>query len=931
MPALTSYSPYETLVFFQNVVQYGADISSLQDISSALTQNQLIRDSNDYDASKFSPDALQHLYDRTINAQKEGSSDGVNGDVPVENGNPRKRKLSTSPAPKQNQDAEQLLQELVNTLYASFKDETIKELRQQEQEYERLQGDIGKLEEDVKTEQANAEQPAAAPDQTTNVPQTPLAHAEHRADEVSAQLQASLEAVNNSAKPSPQPPPIQPQVQHQPSLPPLYDRAQQSPVPSHSTPAPRSASGTPHAHHAPPPQLPLPAQHTSPGAFNRTLPPPSPQRGSHGPLPPPPHAYPHHPQGHAQPPMLPPIHSLQRMPSYEGYPPHQRAPSQGHGSPMPQQPQQAYPMYQQYPQPPPHGWHSPVPQQYQQPQYNAPPHHPPQPPTRYPQVHTPNQPPYQPYPHTAPVPYPNQQQWPRPPPQQYHQYPMSAGTTPVPRSGSRTSVVRSASSTPWKSRNTPVQFRARSPSRLDREVSPLSDDGSPPPESPKRTMDRQAENDQNAARKMAPREKSATPAADLSRSQSVVSNVSEALDPPKRKAGRPSKIKAEPPSTPAPMISDTEQQQRSSGRRGRVRTGTITNKPELTRPTTTTKRKREAPSASPAPALQSSSHFQPTSPNIDSDFVIVSKTFGRTSHHLLNEITSHKHAGIFAKPLSERDAPGYKSLVHRPQDLKSIKAAINKGSRAAIIAIEELETKGGDEEDITTVEDSQATPTPTPKPTASSTNAGGERPIGNGFYLIRKNEDLVPPKGIVNSSQLEMELVRMFANAVMFNPLPSSERGFGRSLRLRKRGGELRAYGARKTAADEDNEEASAEEIARGESEPATTSSTAGESDVSGPSADEDGIIADAREMFEDVEYQVAKWKEVEGDRLSYGPIGAGSFSTPMVGPERHASVSASSVVGGHEPEEDDGHERDSTPAPSMVGSMRKRRRVGDH
>jgi len=70
--------------------------------------------------------------------------------------------------------------------------------------------------------------------------------------------------------------------------------------------------------------------------------------------------------------------------------------------------------------------------------------------------------------------------------QPYHQYPASAATTPLARSHSRTAAVRSGSSTPWKNRSTPRPFRARSPSRLDREISPLSDHDSPTTESPKR-------------------------------------------------------------------------------------------------------------------------------------------------------------------------------------------------------------------------------------------------------------------------------------------------------------------------------------------------------------------------------------------------------------------------------------------------------------
>lgn len=403
-----------------------------------------------------------------------------------------------------------------------------------------------------------------------------------------------------------------------------------------------------------------------------------------------------------------------------------------------------------------------------------------------------------------------------------------------------------------------------------------------------------------------------------------MSNTSEAPDPPRRRVGRPSKVKAEPPSTPAPTTSDSEQQQRSSGKKGRSSASTVITKPETSKPTTATKRKRDAPSASPTPRARSSSNLQPPlTPRqkinkSGPDFVIVSKTFGRTSQLLLNDITSHKLAGIFAKPLSERDAPGYKSLVHRPQDLKSIKAAINKGSRAAIAAIEEVESK--DEND-----DDEATPTPTPKMPAApaNTNASSEGPVGNGFYLVRVTDDLVPPKGIVNSSQLEMELVRMFANAVMFNPLPTSERGFGRSLRLRKTGGEVGPYGARGRRGE--NPERNEDEAERGESEPAIIGTTISESEFSaaGSGSDEGGIIADAREMFEDVEKLVARWRELEGESMSGTNM---SHATPAAGVsgERHASLSASSVAA----EEGDG---DGTPSAGIAGSMRKRRRVGDH
>jgi hypothetical protein len=75
--------------------------------------------------------------------------------------------------------------------------------------------------------------------------------------------------------------------------------------------------------------------------------------------------------------------------------------------------------------------------------------------------------------------------------------------------------------------------------------------------------------------------------------------------------------------------------------------------------------------------------------------VSMTMNFARLTGTVMNDVTSHKYAGIFAKPLSEREAPGYKDVTYRPHDLKSIKTAIGRGSRTANAAIDEL--AGGDD------------------------------------------------------------------------------------------------------------------------------------------------------------------------------------------------------------------------------------------
>lgn len=138
-------------------------------------------------------------------------------------------------------------------------------------------------------------------------------------------------------------------------------------------------------------------------------------------------------------------------------------------------------------------------------------------------------------------------------------------------------------------------------------------------------------------------------------------------------------------------------------------------------------------------------------PTHDSHFVLAKQNFPRLSNPVMMDILSHKHASIFSLPVRDRDAEGYSSIIRRPQDLKSIKGAIAAGARAINSITAEL----------------------TPTASHSGTGAGAAaspRDTVSGTMTVPKTEDVVPPKAIVNSSQLEKELMRMFANAVMFNP-----------------------------------------------------------------------------------------------------------------------------------------------------------------
>jgi hypothetical protein len=134
-------------------------------------------------------------------------------------------------------------------------------------------------------------------------------------------------------------------------------------------------------------------------------------------------------------------------------------------------------------------------------------------------------------------------------------------------------------------------------------------------------------------------------------------------------------------------------------------------------------------------------------PPPDRSVVVAVRNFPRLCNTVMQDITSHKHASLFSMPVRDRDAEGYSDMILRPTDLKTIKAAITAGARAVNAAVEAGST-----------------------PAAATSVPTSSRDRDASAIILPWSEDLVPPKGIVNSAQLERELYRMFANAVMFNP-----------------------------------------------------------------------------------------------------------------------------------------------------------------
>jgi hypothetical protein len=141
---------------------------------------------------------------------------------------------------------------------------------------------------------------------------------------------------------------------------------------------------------------------------------------------------------------------------------------------------------------------------------------------------------------------------------------------------------------------------------------------------------------------------------------------------------------------------------------------------------------------------ESSSQLQPPARAAEERTIIAVRNFPRLSNPLMNDITSHRHASIFALPVRDRNAEGYSSMIRRPTDLKTIKAAISSGARAI---------------------NNMVATTDTP---VSAAGAAGSRDTA--VFVLPWSPEMAPPRAVVNSAQLEREVMRMFANAVMFNP-----------------------------------------------------------------------------------------------------------------------------------------------------------------
>ncbi|KAJ5113113.1 hypothetical protein N7456_001647 [Penicillium angulare] len=777
MPPLSAYTPFESLLFFQSLATHDVRPASFASISHLLTNNKLVRENVAFSADRLSPEALEDLYATLLRDgfNREGSQGpaGVSTSDSSSASNPKKRKIS-SPRPDGTSDGvthSVRVSELVSQLYARYRELVTKEIKEDEKKYDLIQEEIKRI---AKEEQK---------------PQTPVVPAPAAPPIVPAKKPEPVKVDVKQEKPRRNHPgPITLPPTPAALVQPTYQPPIKPPVPVQT---PKESQQTPAAQ--------LPAK--PPAAVSQ---PKSPQPPAPAPAPAPPQADSTAAQAPVAPPLAPRAQVAPATPSAAPRPvpahPSQVAPRPPTGAspavvktpgppiasaPLSTPTQSSFQQWQLEPPP-------------QSPYSAAPPH------TTTPQISsTATKQPLPPIPQIPPAQHKPSVSSGLP----STPGPLSSGTqTPVPighprpsqtpsvvipafsdRRGSRPrlSIDTPGSSTPWK--RTPsliIPDSPVSPARpLPEDVSPISERAPSPdamdlefstPREKKTTRRGQAASDNKT-----PTIKTEKPSG--SRRKRAESSAST------RSRGRSAASRG---TSPAQPDSDLRASKRQRGAAA---------SPDEETPKGRSKRKR-GPSES---AEQES--VAPEVPKLFDNprYVMCARGFHRTAAPILNDVTTHKLASIFAKPLGERDAPGYHDLIYRPQDLKSIKSAVHQGSKAVAIATEAVSTPAGDGE------------SPAPGVGASSKNNA---------LMLPKSEELLPPKGIVNSAQLEKEFVRMFANAIMFNPVP--ERDFGPHFPM------ISDRGSRESTQSADG--------------------------------DEGGIIQDSREMFEDVEQAVNRWRAAE-------------------------------------------------------------------
>ncbi|KIW01252.1 uncharacterized protein PV09_07294 [Verruconis gallopava] len=751
----SAFTPLEALLLFQYLSNYGVAPNVFTKISDLLTNDDQIRRSSSYDPARLTPDALRDFYLKLLKDEARSEMSAVdapagsaaagttNGEASQSGSRKRKAPSPSLPTIQEASRDAHLIPQLIRKLYARYREHAIIQIREDERKYERLRKNISEIKSGAWDErlqreiergdwdqllQRKAHRPengtadASLPESVNGAVKQPAVTAQEKA------WKRESDAHLSTTKARPSTPTVSPHPAR-----PLYQQSQPQPPPTSS----RSASQSPMHPTSGPIQQ---AQHAQPQPTLAISPRPPESRASAKP---------------SQSPMLPPPPPAQAGQPYSSYP----YANNGHSQQLPSH----------TPYVPPHGTAaqgqqgSSVAQLQQLGQHPSP--HPPS----HQGVHGGVM--LQPFAVAPQTPTGSRQQS-QMPPAASNARPSAASQSQMPQPSAHSGAVLSpfdiakllatpltlkkpqfgpsapspSKDTQWKSvggragrpprRSSPVRPQSRS-------VSPISERAtSPPPEEDAARRSRRGKPaHDNSAQSRNTRIRRARGASTTSsvpgssvrgrtRSQSVLSHVEDmSMADAASVTGR--RVKPEP-STPmesSDFVHPTIEGTPGGGQT--TRRGAATGNNKRKRGT------REDSDASDVPPAL-------LHPRQDKSVVVANKNFSRLSATIMNDIQSHKHASLFSNPVRDRDAEGYSKIIRRPQDLKSIRAGITAGNRAVNAA---------------TASESFA----------SFTASQPHRDAG-GIVMLPVSEELVPPKGIVNSAQLEKEVMRMFANAVMFNP-----------------------------------------------------------------------------------------------------------------------------------------------------------------
>ncbi|KAF2639385.1 hypothetical protein P280DRAFT_470752 [Massarina eburnea CBS 473.64] len=779
--SLTAYTHLESLLLFQSLHAYGLENSVFSKISSLLKANPHIAADRRFQSGRLSPDALRNFYLHILKEELKSEQHAADGDVPPTNGdvkNSRKRKAPSPPLPtiQESVQHQHLIPKLVNKLYARYRTAITEQIRHEEDQYDRLQRELQGIErgewDDQLREKANGKSAPLPSNDQSNAP--PLQNGQTQPE------RSAKTAGSTSRKKQTQTPATKPSTPHPPLAP--VPSPQQVQLPQAPAPAPEYASqpppnpgsnGSPYPHRSPYPQAqaqiqpqnaqsmgnphppiqapaPAPAPHlqagNTPGPYLQPQPPQNfPGNGipQFGPTPAaPPQFSPTNPRfpgpGTYQGPQSPSVHTPQPQPRhhapYSGQSPY--PPQQQMGQPPPPQGGFMLPPFQVSPQDPSRA--------HQQPMF-----------PQHAQVSTPTNPR-----HTTKA-TPQSTNVGRPGLPQMHPLVTQVRHSFSTPTGMRT--PQSAITTPRSAKST-VKRNWKIPADISRpEVSPIDDlvvlapssqQSQSKAKAPRKSRakskkekeleremqsEREAQSEeavpeietrQGRSRRKAPAKKTrpgsiassqaGTSVRERSRSQSILSHTETVAADNESQTG--SRVKSERGNS----IDATEEDmaatpQRTTRRRGNLQQAHQSNK-----------RKRNAREITPEEAEDRSG-----TPGLPKT-VVALRQFSRMCAPLMNDISSHKHASIFTTAVRAKDAEGYYEIIKRPTDLKTIQKGIAAGAKQVTAA-------------------------------ASGDTPAGSPGGGGAVVELSMTPDNIPPKAIVNSAQLEKELMRMFVNAVMFN------------------------------------------------------------------------------------------------------------------------------------------------------------------